>query len=189
MKKRNPRARTIGGSPASGAMVRQAEQCSVSYVTGGDCNRPSMEGAPLAICFKHAMDTYSFLAAHLAAIPDEVAESILGDVETRRLSTWNADLPAGEHVYYVEADGLVKIGYTANLSQRMRAYPPSSVLLAVEAGGRDLERRRHAQFARYLKVGREWHSRSEEILRHVNEINGEKVVGTPIQLGLFPKAA
>lgn len=189
MTKRNPRARTMGGSPVSGAMVRQAEQCSVSYATGGDCNRPSMEGAPLAICFKHAMDTYSFLAAHLAAIPDETAAAILAEPETRRLPAWRTDLPDGEHVYYIEVDGLVKIGYTSNLKQRLRDYPPSSVLLGVEVGGRDIERRRHAQFARYLKMGREWHSRSEEILRHVNEINGEKVVGTPIQLGLFPKAA
>lgn len=175
------------GTRGTRSLNRQSEQCTVSFAFNGSCTRPSIEGAPIAICFKHAMETYNFLAEELAGISDEAAANILAEPETQRLPAWRTDLPDGEHVYYVEVDGMVKIGYTSNLKQRLRDYPPSSILLGVEAGGRDLERRRHAQFSRYLKMGREWHSRGDGILRHVQGLNGN--LGSPVQLGLFPKGA
>lgn len=53
-------------------------------------------------------------------------------------------------VYYVRlSDDRIKIGFTSRLRERMgalRVHP--SDLLAVEPGGRDVERERHAQFAK-----------------------------------------
>lgn len=184
---KNRKVYTSSTGAKNGPLSEQATYCTVSYASGVSCERPPIEGGPVSVCFKHAMEIYNFLAAELAAIPDATADAILAEPETMRLPAWRSDLPTGEHVYYIEVDGLVKIGYTSNLKQRLRDYPPSSVLLGIEPGDRNLERQRHAQFSHYLKLGREWHSRGDGILRHVRQLNGNS--GTPVQLGLFPKAA
>lgn len=73
-------------------------------------------------------------------------------------------------VYYIRINGHIKIGYTANLPQRSRNYPPDSELLAVEPGTPQTERERHQQFSRHLAKGREWFRESEEIAAHVAEL-------------------
>lgn len=72
-------------------------------------------------------------------------------------------------VYYIRINGRIKIGYTANLRQRSRHYPPGSELLAAEPGTRDLERRRHQQFSRDLAQGREWFAESDRLAAHISE--------------------
>jgi hypothetical protein len=76
-------------------------------------------------------------------------------------------------VYYIRINGQVKIGYTSNLTQRSRHYPPGSELLAVEPGTRELEARRHRQFSRDLARGREWFHESDTIRDHVTALVGE----------------
>src|SRR5690606_22269051 len=71
------------------------------------------------------------------------------------------------HVYYMRINGRIKIGYTANLRQRSRNYPPGTELLAVEPGTRELERQRHARFSRSLAQGREWFAESDELMEHI----------------------
>lgn len=73
-------------------------------------------------------------------------------------------------VYYMRINGRIKIGYTANLAQRSRSYPPGTELLAVEPGTRELESRRHAQFSRSLAQGREWFAESDAIKEHVTNL-------------------
>lgn len=62
-----------------------------------------------------------------------------------------------EHVqvYYVLlSPGIVKIGYTKFILNRMASFRASlSALLATEPGGREVEKRRHAQFAQE-RIGR-----------------------------------
>jgi hypothetical protein len=59
-------------------------------------------------------------------------------------------------VYYLQVDDTIKIGYARDVPSRMRAYPPSAKLLAVEPGTPKLERQRHDHFNAYLAHGREW---------------------------------
>lgn len=73
-------------------------------------------------------------------------------------------------VYYMRINGRIKIGYTTNLRQRSRNYPPGTELLAVEPGDRDLEARRHAQFSRSLAQGREWFAESEDLVQHISAL-------------------
>lgn len=54
-------------------------------------------------------------------------------------------------VYYVLRGGLIKIGTTTQLRQRLVALKIDE-LLAVEPGSYDLERRRHAEFAEYHAI-------------------------------------
>lgn len=74
------------------------------------------------------------------------------------------------HVYYMRINGQIKIGYTANLRQRSRNYPPGTELLAIEPGTTALERERHLQFSRSLARGREWFAESEDLTAHIAEV-------------------
>lgn len=71
-------------------------------------------------------------------------------------------------VYYMRINGRIKIGYTTNLPQRSRNYPPGTELLAVEPGTRETEAKRHMQFSRSLAQGREWFAESEDIKTHMD---------------------
>lgn len=82
-------------------------------------------------------------------------------------------LPVEEFVYYLRRDDLVKIGYTACFTGRMRSLKPDEVL-AVEPGGRSLETLRHRQFAAWrVDLGdrsREWYQPVPELLEHVEQL-------------------
>jgi hypothetical protein len=80
-------------------------------------------------------------------------------------------------VYYLQVGERLKIGYSVDVKRRMRAYPPGCELLAVEPGDRDLETRRHRQFAGSRTDGREWFRPTPDILELVAEI--VKTYGEP----------
>lgn len=73
-------------------------------------------------------------------------------------------------VYYIHIGERIKIGYSVDVKRRMRAYPPGSKLLAVEPGDRDLERKRHQQFAGSRTEGREWFQPTVDIMELVQEL-------------------
>lgn len=85
-------------------------------------------------------------------------------IESRRKQT---DPDSTGFVYYMRINGQIKIGYTANLRQRSRTYPPGTELLAVEPGTPELEKRRHSQFSRHLARGREWFTESDGLSAHI----------------------
>lgn len=70
-------------------------------------------------------------------------------------------------VYYVRIGENIKIGWTANLKQRMTTIMPDEIL-ATEPGEEQLERLRHQQFA-HLRVppGRERFRPESELLDHI----------------------
>lgn len=71
-------------------------------------------------------------------------------------------------VYYIDRGATVKIGTTVNITARMQAIQALPFdLLAVEAGGFDVESRRHLQFAA-LRIGRtELFRKDETLMAHV----------------------
>lgn len=84
------------------------------------------------------------------------------------------DLSEGT-IYYALIDNTVKIGYTTDLHRRMRQYPPTSRLLAVEPGTRKLETARHSLFRAHLAHGREWFTPNPELdawIAQLVELNG-----------------
>lgn len=91
-----------------------------------------------------------------------------------------ADPGADGWVYYMRINGHIKIGYTANLRQRSRNYPPGTELLAVEPGTRDLEKQRHGQFSRSLAQGREWFAESDALTAHIEKLAAEYVTPTAL---------
>lgn len=90
---------------------------------------------------------------------EQVAEREAGLAENTRKIDAGEQITGGPipgWVYYIQVDDTIKIGYARSVSNRMRAYPPSAKLLAVEPGTKKTERARHDHFNAYLAHGREW---------------------------------
>lgn len=80
-------------------------------------------------------------------------------------------------VYYLVIGQRVKIGYSTDVRRRMANYPPGSELLAVEPGSKQLEARRHREFAGSLLDGREWFRRDAVLQEHIDDV--VQVYGDP----------
>lgn len=89
--------------------------------------------------------------------------------------------PVGEVVYFVERQGFVKIGFSADLNARLSSLanevirvpgmlPGRVNLLAIQPGGRQLERQTHRRFA-HLRVGGEWFRAAQDLQDHINSLN------------------
>lgn len=76
----------------------------------------------------------------------------------------------GGYVYFVRIDDLIKIGYSTQPYQRLRAYPPNAEVLGVFPGTKELEADLHGRFRFALKKGREWFRVADEITEYVNEM-------------------
>lgn len=87
-----------------------------------------------------------------------------GDAPDRELAS-----PVVEVVYYLRFDDRVKIGTSGRLRARVAALPHDE-LLAIEPGGRSLERRRHERFAAWRIPGTEWFERSPELDAHLEAL-------------------
>ena len=70
-------------------------------------------------------------------------------------------------VYYFRVGNRIKIGFTVNVEGRVRNLMPEEVL-GWEPGDRNLETKRHRQFAAY-RVAREWFEDVPAIRRHIEE--------------------
>jgi len=74
------------------------------------------------------------------------------------------------YVYFVRTGDLIKIGYSTQPYQRLRAYPPNAEVLGVFPGTKKLEADLHGRFRFALRKGREWFRVADEILEYVNEM-------------------
>jgi hypothetical protein len=76
-------------------------------------------------------------------------------------------------VYYLRRNGLIKIGWSGDLTRRMRDLQPDE-LLAVEPGCLHIETGRHHQFAEHRLPndgnGDEWFSPEPELLDHIEQM-------------------
>ena len=74
----------------------------------------------------------------------------------------------GPVVYVVEIDGLIKIGHTTDLSNRMYQYGAGTTLLAWLTGRtRADEAEIHASLRDHLAKGREWYHPTPEVMAFV----------------------
>lgn len=129
------------------------------------CAEPaSIVTAPL--CLPHAIGIYERVHAHLQAQGQAHQE----EQDRRARASRPKAAPRSGSVYYLLVDGFIKIGHATHVWERMRAYPPSSVLLAVEPGTTALERERHSRFAVHLAHGREWFRPNPELDAHIEDV-------------------
>lgn len=151
---------------------RAIPTCTAQRDSGAFCDKPSLPDAPFPICVKHASQVLRYLNSYAPGSMDDriilavrmMEQDRAKQTERKRISN-DFDV-----VYYVQVGGHIKIGYTSRLMERLRAYPPTSRLLAYEPGGKLVESQRHQQFADDLDAGREWFRPSEQLLAHINRI-------------------
>lgn len=74
------------------------------------------------------------------------------------------------NIYYLLVGELIKIGYTKNMEQRMRQYPPHSKLLAVHPGTMRTERQMHSMFFNSIVKGKEWFAITPALIKHIENV-------------------
>lgn len=89
-----------------------------------------------------------------------------------------AEREAGAVVYYVQIHDRIKIGFTTNLRQRVADLRlDQAAVLATEPGGRDVEYRRHHQFAEERYGRREDFAPSDRLLAHIETLRASAAGG------------
>ena len=101
-------------------------------------------------------------------------------------ATASRPAPAEGVVYYVQVGSHVKIGWTSNLENRMRQYPPNSTLLAQHPGTRKDENHMHRRFAADRTHGREWYVPSASLTRHITNVVREHGQPDTVSFGAKP---
>jgi hypothetical protein len=147
--------------------------------SGDFCDAASMEGSPFPICKRHALRLFVFMQQEMAERVRAGREGVGSNEGAPRqlLDFSNGEdimsrmpyRPEAEYVYYVAVGEHVKIGYTADIRARMRAYTTGK-LLAVEPGGAGVEARRLRQFSASLAAGREWFHRTPALIRLIDHL-------------------
>lgn len=148
-----------------------------------DCPRPAADDAPLPLCDQH-FDIAAGWSGRTEGVTDALPSpcpacgSRLG---VRYPSAWlcavcewrYGDVPDGEIraprvdvVYYIRFDDRIKIGTSSNPRQRLARIWHDDVL-AFERGGRDVEQKRHAQFAADRFDRTEWFRPSGDLADHI----------------------
>lgn len=148
--------------------------CTALRAYGTFCDRESLPDAPFPICMKHATLLLQFIDDRVVErgpalqVAREIAAEERPDVQLPAppKATWRGT-PV---VYYLRVGSYIKIGYSANLAERMRAYPPDAELLAMEPGSRLLESKRLKQFGRYKQAAREWFEPGPLLLQHIKAL-------------------
>ena len=151
------------------------------------CDRPVEPGAELNLCTTHLLAAYDWMAREVG-VTDILPSACIAcgsRVGVRYPSGWICarcewrvgDLPDGatvqphvEVVYYLRFRDRVKIGTSGNPRQRLTQLKHDE-LLGLERGGRALEQRRHAEFARYRFDRTEWFTLSPELETHIAALN------------------
>lgn len=72
-------------------------------------------------------------------------------------------------IYFLALDDKVKVGWTSNLEQRMKSYPPHSRLIVTYPGSRADERDLHRTLATSRVAGREWYERTPHIMATIRD--------------------
>jgi hypothetical protein len=90
------------------------------------------------------------------------------------------------HVYYLRVGSYIKIGWTSDITKRMKGYPPDSVLLASEPGTRKDEHRRHRMFGAHRTHGREWYAMTPSLMHHIEQVAAEHGTPDPVTFAAKP---
>lgn len=150
-------------------------KCTTQREDGSFCDATTIPDAPFPICVRHAAQLFSFLS-HTAEVKLTNGFLDLALYEIRKTEAMQMTDRAARsarrarqqgQIYYLRVGDLVKVGYTADLRQRLRDYPPDAKLLAVEPGTRTHEAQLHRKF-RHLLAGRaEWYRAGLDLMHHI----------------------
>jgi hypothetical protein len=158
--------------------------CAIVSPSGQRCAEPVEPGAPLTLCAHHFLVAYDWAAREVGVtdtLPSPclacgsrlgarypsgwlcaICEWKVGDIPDEDLASERVDV-----VYYLRFGDRIKIGTSANPRQRFAGLRYDE-LLAFERGNRQLEQRRHRQFAHYRILHTEWFEMNEALGRHID---------------------
>lgn len=89
-------------------------------------------------------------------------------------------------VYFLRVGSYIKIGWTSDLTQRMRTYPPDCILLATQPGIRADESKLHKRFAVHRSHGREWYPLVPQIIEHIDRVKAKHGEPADVDFGAKP---
>jgi hypothetical protein len=170
-RKTRPRAVEIDDEGYSGSQShhtqgqhRRAQRTGgcVVQVTSALCTRPVDPDSPFDVCQYHQGEIFHHYQTIMTArIRAGGAKTIC-----RPDDQPDPQPEPPDYVYYVRFGDRVKIGFSSNLPTRIAQLPCDEVL-AVEPGGIQLERMRHAEFgAARVYANREWFTLTDELQSH-----------------------
>lgn len=105
--------------------------------------------------------------ATIASLRSQLAELYQEDKPTRKVAVDGT-------VYFLRIGGYIKIGWTSDMTRRMKSYPPDTTLLATMPGTRKDELREHKRFAHLRTHGREWYPLAPQITERVAAVVREQ---------------
>lgn len=140
------------------------------------CTRQSMiyTRAVGFICEYHAMAVWELVELRDTEgcdqqIPGaEAREYIRAETRQKRAVGRRKPTASGQ-IYFVLSDGLIKVGWTSKLADRIRAYGPKAVLLANYPGTRSDEGALHKQLTPARAHGREWYHDGTIVRMYIDE--------------------
>lgn len=150
-----------GQMPAVDPAREQARaRCIIPQGDGTQCPGAAAKHAPFDACLGHLRAAHNYIDAYAARVWTNPEAAVSGNVD-------RADTDV---VYYIRFGNRVKIGTTSDFRRRLHGLPVDEVL-AVEPGGRDLEKLRHKQFdpakVARLRGGKgEWFHLTEDLASH-----------------------
>jgi hypothetical protein len=134
-----------------------------------------MNGKLLALCVSHAWDVYAAVQDDVDNQPKISEHQLNRLIEGRQRRVREDEARESRAiepgwVYYVRITDRIKVGYSTDVRQRMRAYPPHAQLLAIHPGTPTLERQVHADLKGHLAQGREWFRPDPEVMAHIDRV-------------------
>jgi hypothetical protein len=174
----------VGGRAYAGGMSSQSTGCSIEVAPGERCRGPVEPASPLNLCAHHLAVAHDWVARDVGVtdvLPSAciacgsrlgvrypsgwlcaICEWKVGDLADHEVAGVRVDV-----VYYIRFDTRIKIGTSSNPRSRLTTLKHNE-LLAFERGGRQVEQRRHKQFAEFRLARTEWFEISDPLSAHID---------------------
>ena len=168
-------------------MYTEAARCAIEIAPGARCDDVVDPASPLSLCAHHLAVAHDWVARDVGVtdvLPSPciacgsrlgvrypsgwlcaICEWKVGDLADHEVAAVRVDV-----VYYIRFDTRIKIGTSGNPRSRLTTLKHNE-LLAFERGGRQVEQRRHAQFAQFRLARTEWFDISAPITEHIAILN------------------
>lgn len=147
--------------------------CGFTSSNGHDCMKEVPKDFPVNLCVKHLVRAGQFyeemkLFLHASTRRKAPAQEITE--LTKESGPSEAAEPHPGLVYYLRFADRIKIGYSADIYNRLNNVPWESVL-ALEPGTFQLEAKRHQKFQAFQVTNkREWFTDNPEMQEHIREV-------------------
>lgn len=137
----------------------------------GQCQSPRDENLNTPLCTRHAIKTYREVSDYMKAVPDGLMR-LLGSDPRRMADRTPKPVTARQGfgtkpgtIYFARSGDLIKIGFTTNLRQRLKALGVDHVL-ATTSGTMQDEKALHHRFGPHWVEG-EWFRMGDDLMAHI----------------------